>query len=99
MTKGRRNGNSKRNPEHGATSPVANGNENGNGNGHSDALGDPEFFLVPLLATDPLPYLFDSDGNPVNAEGEVIARGGNGLPKAIKRLQEEARPKRDSLDG
>jgi hypothetical protein len=76
-------------------------NGNGNGNGHSDAIGDAEFFLVPLLATDPLPYLFDGDGNPVNAEGRPVESNGNGngLPEAIKRLQKEARPRRSSKDG
>lgn len=94
MSKRRRNADSQGAPQRGAAG-------NGNGNGHSDAIGDPEFFLVPLLATDPLPYLFDGDGNPVNAEGVVIESNGNGngLPDAIKHLQDEARPRRTPLDG
>lgn len=38
----------------------------------SDAIGEPEYFLLPLLATDAVPHLFDSDGNPLDAEGHKI---------------------------
>lgn len=65
--------------------------QNGKGNGPADEVDEAEFFLVPLLATDPLPYLFDGDGNPVNADGDPLANG-NGVPTAIRKLQEELRP-------
>lgn len=69
-------------------------NGNGNGRRRPDEVDEAEFFLVPLLATDPLPYLFDSDGNAVNVDGDVIENG-NGTPEAIRKLQEELRPHRD----
>lgn len=78
-------------------SAEANGNGNGNGKHRSEAIGDPEFFLVPLLASDPLPYLFDGDGRPVNAEGAPMLNG-NGISAAVKKLQEEARPRGHSAD-
>lgn len=62
-----------------------------------EPIGDPEFFLMPLLASDPLPYLFDSDGNPVDAEGRPISNG-NGVSAAIHKLQKETRPSRRSRD-
>jgi hypothetical protein len=70
----------------------------GNGNGRPDEVDEAEFFLVPLLATDPLPYLFDGEGNPVNADGDQLTNG-NGVPKAIRKLQDELRPRRESSDG
>lgn len=69
-------------------------NINGDGDSH-DVVDEAEFFLVPLLATDPLPYLFDGDGNPVNADGIPLADG-NGVPEALRKVQEEARPRRSS---
>ncbi len=54
---------------------------------------------MPLLASDPVPYLFDSEGNPVDAEGRPIAggkdrKGGGGISAAIRKLQKETRPSR-----
>lgn len=68
---------------------------NGNGNGETEEIDEAEFFLVPLLATEPLPYLFDGEGNPVNARGDPLTNG-NGIPKAIRKLQEDLRPRRES---
>lgn len=63
-----------------------------NRTGRPDEVDEAEFFLVPLLATDPLPFLFDSDGNPVNADGYPLDEE-NGVPKAIRDLQDELRPR------
>lgn len=55
-------------------------------------IGDPEFVLIPLLATDPLPYLIDLDGRLIDAKGNVLDEPEAGRPsKAIRRLQKEAR--------
>jgi len=72
-----------------------NGKLNGNGNGdhgRDDAIGEPEYFLTSLLASDPVPYLFDGEGNLVDAEGNPLSESGDdaGLPPGIRRLQAEA---------
>jgi hypothetical protein len=58
----------------------------------NDAIGDCEYFLLPLLATGPVPYLFDSRGNPLNAEGDKITSGAElaELPVGIRNLMAEA---------
>jgi hypothetical protein len=56
-----------------------------------EEIDEAEYFLVPLLATDPLPYLFDADGNPVNADGEPLAKN-NGVPKQLRKVQKELQP-------
>lgn len=67
----------------------------GNGGAPKESIGDPEFFLAPLLASDPLPYLFDGEGHAVTADGARLDENdGNGVPPAIKRLQKDARPRR-----
>lgn len=51
-----------------------------------------EFVLIPLLATDPLPYLLDQTGEPVDIDGRRLRKVGMGkVSRAIRRLQKEAR--------
>jgi hypothetical protein len=71
---------------------------NDDGDERSEPIGDPEFFLMPLLASDPIPYLFDSEGTPIDAEGRPIANGkdaknGSEVSAAILKLQKETRPR------
>jgi len=50
---------------------------------------EPEFVLIPLLATDPLPYLVNSGGDNVDADGRTERNEGERIPSAIRRLQGE----------
>jgi hypothetical protein len=56
---------------------------------------EPEFVLIPLLATDPLPYLVNSAGDPVDAGGRTEGDEGERIPSSIRRLQGEAGPRSD----
>ena len=66
---------------------------NGNGNGHRVDVGEPEYFLPALLASDPMLYLVDAEGNLIDAEGKPLddaAIEGVGLPPGLRRFQVEA---------
>ena len=51
----------------------------------------PEFVLVPLLATDPLPYLVDLNGKPLDAAGARIGTAhAQSISPAVRRFQKQA---------
>lgn len=58
-------------------------------------IEEPSFFLLPILPTDPIPYLFDASGNPVDADGALIDADSpaDAVPPVIRHLQEKHHPR------
>jgi len=59
---------------------------------------EPEFVLIPLLATDPLPYLFNQARKALDADGKPLGSEPDGsTAPAIRRLQDEIRNSEDEM--
>lgn len=71
--------------------------ESGDGARSRKGLGDTEFILLPLLAVDPLPFLFNAEGDAVDINGDPVSDSGelSGISAGVRQLQREVLPKRE----